>query len=325
MQIGKIILPNRVLLAPMAGITDKSFRLLAREQGCGLVHTEMISAQGLLYGNQRTLDMLPSPEEGRPLAVQLFGHDPETMARAAQIVATYPVDIIDINMGCPVEKVVKSGGGAALLREPRRAAQLVAAVTRAVSLPVTVKIRKGWDEGEVTAVPLARCLVAAGAQALSVHGRTRRQMYGGRADWNIIRQVQEAVPVPVWGNGDLWKPKDAARMLAETGCAGVLLARGTLGNPWLISRTIAHLSGRPLPPPPSPGERVKMALRHLDLICDHKGEDRGVVEMRKFAAWYLKGLPHSAGVRARVSRATSRAEMKDVLRGYLANIPPGQV
>ena len=244
------------------------------------------------------------------------------MARAAQIVATYPVDIIDINMGCPVEKVVKSGGGAALLREPRRAAQLVAAVTRAVSLPVTVKIRKGWDEGEVTAVPLARRLVAAGAQALSVHGRTRRQMYGGRADWNIIRQVQEAVPVPVWGNGDLWKPKDAARMLAETGCAGVLLARGTLGNPWLISRTIAHLSGRPLPPQPRrKGQDGPTASGFLSVTT--RGGS-GVVEMRKFAAWYLKGLPHSAGVRAR-EQATSRAEMKDVLRGYLANILRGRV
>ncbi len=325
LRIGTVPLANRVLLAPMAGITDRTYRLLAREQGSSLVYTEMISAQGLLYGNRRSLNMLPTKGEGRPVAVQLVGSDPAVMGQAAQIVAHYPVDIIDLNMGCPVEKVVKSGAGAALLKDPDLAARLVAAVTGAVSLPVTVKIRSGWDEGAITALSLARRLVAAGAQAVTIHGRTRKQMYGGRADWDLIRQVKEAVSVPVVGSGDLWEPADAARMMAETGCDGVMLARGTLGNPWLISRTIAQLAGIPPPPPPPPEERIGMARRHLNLLCAHKGEARGVVEMRKFAAWYLKGLPRSAWARAQVSRAESKAAMEDILVNFLENIPPVQV
>lgn len=324
LKIGTVPLANRVLLAPMAGITDRTFRYLAREQGASLVYTEMISARGLLHGNQRSLDLLPAQGESRPVAVQLVGSDPAVMAQAAQIVAPHPVDIIDLNMGCPVEKVVKSGAGAALMRDPDRAVRLVAAVTRAVPLPVTVKIRSGWDEGETTAVSLARRLVSAGAQAVAVHGRSRSQMYGGRADWDLIRRVVEAVSVPVWGNGDLWEPADAAHMIEETGCDGVLLARGTLGNPWLISRTLAHLAGTILPPP-SPWDRIQMALRHLNLLCAHKGEARGVVEMRKFAAWYLKGLPRSAVARAQVSRAESRAAMEDILLEILRNIPGGRV
>lgn len=320
MRIGNVTLANKVILAPMAGITDLTYRLLAREQGCALVYTEMISAKGLLYNNKSTWEMLPREGEGRPLAVQLFGSEPEVMAAAAKIVATFPVDIIDINMGCPVAKVVKNGEGAALMKDPDRAARIVAAVAGAVSLPVTVKIRKGWDKETNNAVAFARQMEEAGARAIAVHGRTRSQMYGGKADWHVIREVKEAVSIPVIGNGDIWEPTDAARMLAETGCDAVMLARGTLGNPWLISRTVAYLASGRLLPPPAASERLAMALRHLDLLMAHKGEERGVREMRKFAAWYLKGLPNSAATRDRVTRARDGEEMRKILAAFFANI-----
>ena len=320
MRIGNVTLANKVILAPMAGITDLTYRLLAREQGCALVYTEMISAKGLLYNNKSTWEMLPREGEGRPLAVQLFGSEPEVMAAAAKIVATFPVDIIDINMGCPVAKVVKNGEGAALMKDPDRAARIVAAVAGAVSLPVTVKIRKGWDKETSNAVAFARQMEEAGARAIAVHGRTRSQMYGGKADWHVIREVKEAVSIPVIGNGDIWEPTDAARMLAETGCDAVMLARGTLGNPWLISRTVAYLASGRLLPPPAASERLAMALRHLDLLMAHKGEERGVREMRKFAAWYLKGLPNSAATRDRVTRARDGEEMRKILAAFFANI-----
>jgi tRNA-dihydrouridine synthase B len=319
-RIGNVTLANKVILAPMAGITDLTYRLLAREQGCALVYTEMISAKGLLYNNKSTWEMLPREGEGRPLAVQLFGSEPEVMAAAAKIVATFPVDIIDINMGCPVAKVVKNGEGAALMKDPDRAARIVAAVAGAVSLPVTVKIRKGWDKETSNAVAFARQMEEAGARAIAVHGRTRSQMYGGKADWHVIREVKEAVSIPVIGNGDIWEPTDAARMLAETGCDAVMLARGTLGNPWLISRTVAYLASGRLLPPPAASERLAMALRHLDLLMAHKGEERGVREMRKFAAWYLKGLPNSAATRDRVTRARDGEEMRKILAAFFANI-----
>lgn len=320
MRIGNVTLANKVILAPMAGITDLTYRLLAREQGCALVYTEMISAKGLLYNNKSTWEMLPREGEGRPLAVQLFGSEPEVMAAAAKIVATFPVDIIDINMGCPVAKVVKNGEGAALMKDPDRAARIVAAVAGAVSLPVTVKIRKGWDKETSNAVAFARQMEEAGARAIAVHGRTRSQMYGGKADWHVIREVKEAVSISVIGNGDIWEPTDAARMLAETGCDAVMLARGTLGNPWLISRTVAYLASGRLLPPPAASERLAMALRHLDLLMAHKGEERGVREMRKFAAWYLKGLPNSAATRDRVTRARDGEEMRKILAAFFANI-----
>lgn len=320
MRIGNVTLANKVILAPMAGITDLTYRLLAREQGCALVYTEMISAKGLLYNNKSTWEMLPREGEGRPLAVQLFGSEPEVMAAAAKIVATFPVDIIDINMGCPVAKVVKNGEGAALMKDPDRAARIVAAVAGAVSLPVTVKIRKGWDKETSNAVAFARQMEEAGARAIAVHGRTRSQMYGGKADWHVIREVKEAVSIPVIGNGDIWEPTDAARMLAETGCDAVMLARGTLGNPWLISRTVAYLASGRLLPPPAASERLAMALRHLDLLMAHKGEERGVREMRKFTAWYLKGLPNSAATRDRVTRARDGEEMRKILAAFFANI-----
>ncbi|HHW92637.1 MAG TPA: tRNA dihydrouridine synthase DusB [Firmicutes bacterium] len=325
MRIGSVALANQVILAPMAGITDLSYRILAREQGCALVYTEMISARGLLYNNKNTREMLPAAGEARPLAVQLFGSEPEVMAEAAKIVAAFPVDIIDINMGCPVAKVVKNGEGAALMQDPERAARIVAAVAGAVSLPVTVKIRKGWDNQTGNAVAFARQMEAAGARAIAVHGRTRSQMYGGRADWQVIREVKESVSIPVIGNGDLWEPTDATRMLVETGCDAVMLARGTLGNPWLISRTVTYLSSGRLPPPPSAAERLTMALRHLDLLITHKGEARGVREMRKFAAWYLKGLPHSAAARDRVTRAKDKDEMRKILLIFFADEVGSQV
>lgn len=316
MKIMDLSLLNPVILAPMAGITDRTYRQLAKEQGCALVFTEMISAKGLVYGNSATREMLLLSARERPLAVQLFGSEPDLMAEATRIIDSMPVDLIDINMGCPVAKVVRNGEGAALMKTPRLAAEIVAAVAKATKLPVTVKIRKGWDNESSDAVYFASRMAAVGARAVTVHGRTRSQLYSGSADWGIIKQVKKALTVPVIGNGDIFQPEDAAKMMELTGCDAVMLARGTLGNPWLISHTITYLATGRQVLPPSLKKRILMALYHLDLLISDKGEERGVREMRKFAAWYLKGLPHSASVRNLVTKAKTRHEMRSILLEY---------
>lgn len=313
MKIGQVMLPNRVFAAPMAGVTDKAFRILAREQGCGLVFTEMISAKGLVYRNQRTREMLDLSGEKGPVAVQLFGAEPEVMAEGALMAEAAGAAIIDINMGCPVPKVVKNGEGSALMRNPSLAAAIVAAVAGRVKVPVTVKIRAGWCRDTMNAADFARAMADAGAQAVTVHGRTRDQFYSGRADWGIIKQVTEAVAVPVIGNGDIWTPEDAARMLAETGCAAIMIGRGALGNPWLFSRTVAYLEQGVLLPEPSPRERIAMALRHLDLVVSFKGETVGVREMRKHLAWYIKGMRGAARMREEIFTAKTVAEVKEII------------
>lgn len=316
MRLGGLTLANPVVLGPMAGVSDRSFRLLAWEQGCALAWTEMISARALLFGNERTWDMArAAPGEG-PLVIQLFGSEPEVVAQAAQQAARLQPAAIDINMGCPVAKVVKNGEGSALMRDPERAAAIVRATAGAVDVPVTVKIRAGWDREHINAVELARALAAAGAAAITVHGRTRAQLYSGRADWGIIRAVKEAAPVPVIGNGDIFSPEDAARMRAETGCDAVMLARGALGNPWLIGRTVAYLTEGVLPAPPGVRERLAAARRHLELVIQERGESRGIREMRKHLAWYLKGLPGAAGMRARIMTAGTRTAVLELLEGY---------
>lgn len=316
LQIGNITLKNRVVLAPMAGVTDLPFRLLIKEQGCGLVCSEMVSAQALVYGNRRTFKLLTTDPRERPVSIQLFGSDPETMARAAQILAEYPLDIIDLNMGCPAPKVVKNGEGAALLTDPARAARLVQAVTAAVSCPVTVKMRTGWAPGEEIAPQLAVLCAEAKAAALTVHARYREQFYSGHADWSVIKRVKAAVSIPVIGNGDLFSPADALRMQEGTGCDGVMLGRGVLGNPWLVRETVAALAGQPLPPPPTIEERFTLIRRHFNAQLRFRGEMQGVKEMRKHLIWYLKGFPGAARARQRLNTAPTQQAVLEILEEY---------
>lgn len=325
-RIGDVRLRNRTMLAPMAGVTDASFRALARESGCALAFTEMVSARALTYNNPHSAELLFIGPGDHPVGAQLFGADPVVMAAAVPIVEAAGADIIDINMGCPVRKVVASGEGAALMRRPELAEAVVAAVARAASRPVTVKIRAGWAPGEVNAVEVARRAVAAGAAAVIVHGRTRDQFYGGRADWAVIAAVRAALPpsVPVIGNGDVFLPADAARLLAETGCQAAMVGRGALGDPWIFGRIARYLETGEAPPPPTPAERVSGALRHLDMLVERVGERRAVPQMRKHASWYIRGLPGAAAARQLINRCAGRDEMRGVLLGLLERAPRGR-
>ena len=316
MHIGKIVLDNPVILAPMAGVTDLPFRLLAKEMGCALVYSEMVSNKGLLYKNCRTVDLMQIDPRERPVAIQLFGSDPEGMAKAAYIVEQAGADIIDINMGCPAAKIVKNGEGSALMRRPELAQKIMASVVAAVQIPVTVKIRKGWDAATVNAVEMAMRAEQAGISAISVHGRTREQFYQGTADWEIIRQVKNAVKIPVIGNGDVRMPEDAARMLTLTGVDGIMIGRGAQGNPWIFRRVIHYLETGEILPGPTVGERMEMLRRHLDMLLDFKGEYTGIREMRSHAAWYTKGLPHSAEMRLKFNQAISRQDFYDIFAAF---------
>jgi tRNA-dihydrouridine synthase B len=326
-RIGSVVPDNPVFLAPLAGVSDLPFRLFAKQAGCGLVYTEMISAQGLIRANRNSYRLLDIVPEEKPVAVQLFGSDRFVMADAAQIAAANGADIIDINMGCPVTKVVKNGEGCAMMRNLKLAAAVIRAVAEATPLPVTVKMRKGWDEKESNAVELAVLAEAAGAKAVAVHGRTREQFYSGEADWEVIRAVKERISVPVIGNGDIFAPPDAARMFAETGCDAVMIGRGALGNPWLFQRTLHYLTTGELLPEPSGAEKIALALRHLMMLTEYKGEKSGVREMRKHASWYIKGLRAAATVRTRLNRADTITEMKNILLAYRAELtgPAGGV
>lgn len=315
-SIGQVRLANRLVLAPMAGVTDIVFRRIVKETGCcGLVCTEMISAKAVLYRNQRTLELAGIDPDERPTSLQIFGSEPEVMAEAAASLMVYGPDIIDINMGCPTPKIVANGDGAALMRRPELAAQIVAAVVDAVSVPVTVKMRAGWDLESVNAPQLARRVVDAGAAAVAVHGRTRSQFYTGRADWDVIRRVKEQVSVPVVGNGDVRKADDVRRMLQDTGCDAVMIGRAALGNPWVFCEIAAGLSGQPYKAP-TPEQRVDMAVRHLDMLIEAKGERTALPQMRKHLAWYLKGLPSAARMRERLFRLTTRDQVVAALQEY---------
>lgn len=312
-SIGSVRVPNPVVAAPMAGVTNLPFRILAKEMGCGLVCTEMISDMALLFDSKVTLRMLSLAQEERPVSVQLFGGSPESLSWAARIVEEHGADIIDINMGCPAPKIVRGGGGSSLLREPDLARRIIEAVVEAASVPVTVKLRTGWDESCINIVEMARLAQAAGARAITVHGRTRVQHYSGKADWGAIARAVEAVDIPVIGNGDIWAPQDARAMMETTGCAGVAIARGALGNPWIFRRTVHYLRTGELLPEPSVQERVQMAKRHLRMLVDHKGEYIGVREMRKHAAWYVKGIHGAAALRVRINAAETEEEMARIL------------
>jgi len=298
----------------MAGVTDLAFRLIAREFGADLVVTEMISAQALVYKNQRTLKMLATEDAERPVAVQLFGHNPDVVAEAAQIVVAHcRPELIDLNFGCPTPKVVKNGDGAALLRDPLLLEKIVAAVVKAVSVPVTAKVRLGWDKHSINCVEVAQRAAGAGAHWITVHARTREQFYAGSADWAWIRRVVEACPVPVVGNGDVFSAGDALRMLQQTGCAHVAVGRGAQGNPWIFRSIQAAIRGEPEPPAPTTAERISVAWRHLELKAEYDGVRQAVKEMRPHLAWYLKGVPHSAEVRRQLNKAESMEEVRELL------------
>lgn len=310
LAIGNVTLKNNIILAPMAGVTDLPFRLLCSEQGAGLAGMEMVSAKAILYGNKNTEGLLAiHPEEG-PVSLQLFGSDPKIVSEMAKRIEERPFAVLDINMGCPVPKIVNNGEGSALMREPKLAGEIIAATVKAVKKPVTVKIRKGFDTDHVNAVEMARIAEDAGAAAVAVHGRTREQFYSGEADWEIIARVKEAVSIPVIGNGDVTDGESAARLLMETGCDGVMIGRAARGNPWLFGQVAAYLADGSKVPAPEMEEKKKMILRHAALQLEIKGEYTGVREMRKHLSWYTAGMPNSAKLRQSVNLAERFEEIE---------------
>lgn len=316
--IGSVRVERPIALAPMAGVTNWPFRLLCKEQGCGLLVTEFVNDNAILSGNPKTREMYTLLDLERPAAVQIFGHDPHTMARAAQaVVDQVRPDYIDINMGCPAPKVTKGRGGSSLLREPETAEAIVRAVTAAVApLPVTVKMRIGWDRESIVAVEFARRMEQAGARLITVHGRTREQQYSGQADWDVIATVAAAVSVPVIGNGDIATPQEARQRLESSGVAGIAIGRGAMGNPWIFARTYHYLATGELLPEPGVVERVGMALRHLDLMIEAKGEYIATREMRKHAAWYTRGLAGAAETRGQINRAETPEQLRAILMEF---------
>ncbi len=316
MKIGKIQF-NGVALGPMAGVTDQVFRKICKENGAGLVYTEMVSAKAITYNNKNTSELLEVAEEERPVSLQIFGNDPAVMGEAADMISERNFDILDINMGCPVPKVVNNGEGAALMKDPDLIGKIVESVVKNAQKPVSVKIRKGFDEGEENAVECALAAEAAGASLIAVHGRNREDYYFGKADWKSIKKVKDAVKIPVLGNGDIYKPEDAKRMIDETGVDGVMVARGAQGNPWIFNRINAFLETGKLIPEPTLKERVDMALRHARMEIELKGEYIGIREMRRHVAWYMAGFPGAAKVRDSVNFAESYEDMEKILNLYL--------
>ena len=286
LKIGNVTLPNRYILGPMAGVTDLPFRVLCKEQGAGLLCMEMVSAKAILYNNKNTESLLEIHPDEQPVSLQFFGSDPKIMSEMAKRVEERPFDIMDINMGCPVPKVVRNGEGSALMKNPKLVYEIVSAMVKAIDKPVTVKIRKGFDDSCINAVEIAKIIEEAGAAAVAVHGRTREQYYSGQADWDIIRQVKEAVSIPVIGNGDVTSPQKAEELVKQTGCDGIMIARGAQGNPWIFSEMITYEETGTLPERPGKEEVRDMMLRHARLQLKYKGEFIGIREMRKHVAWY---------------------------------------
>lgn len=317
LKIGNVTLENRYILGPMAGVTDLPFRLLCKEQGAGLLCMEMVSAKAILYNNKNTETLLEIHPDERPVSLQFFGSDPKIMSEMAKRVEERPFDIMDINMGCPVPKVVKNGEGSALMKNPKLVHEIVSAMVKAINKPVTVKIRKGFDDTCINAVEIAKIIEDAGAAAVAVHGRTREQYYSGTADWEIIRQVKEAVSIPVIGNGDVTSPQKAEELVKQTGCDGIMIARGAQGNPWIFSEMIAYEQTGQLPDRPARREVREMMLRHARLQLQYKGEYLGIREMRKHVAWYTKGLQGSAKLREEINRVESYAELEELLERRL--------
>lgn len=314
LTIGNVTLENNIILAPMAGVTDLPFRLLCRKQGAGLVCMEMVSAKAILYHNRNTEELMRILPEERPVSLQLFGSDPKIMGEIAAQIQDRPFDILDINMGCPVPKVVNNGEGSALMRDPKLAQEIVRSVVQASKKPVTVKIRKGFDEEHANAAEVAKRIEEAGASAIAVHGRTREQFYSGKADWESIAEVKEAVGIPVIGNGDVDSPESAVRMLRETGCDGVMVGRAARGNPWIFREIISCLETGEIPEKPTAEEKCACILEHAALMCEYKGEYTAVREMRKHVSWYTAGCPHSARLRGKINTIESMEELEDCVR-----------
>ena len=313
MKIGNVKLANPYILAPMAGVTDRPFRLLCKEQGAGLLCMEMISAKALQYKNKNTKALLSIDPGEFPVSLQLFGSDPGIISEQAKVIEELPFQILDINMGCPVPKVVKNGEGSALMNNPKLVYEIVYQTARAIKKPVTVKIRKGFDENHVNAVEIARIIEEAGGAAVAVHGRTREQYYSGKADWDIIRQVKEAVSIPVIGNGDVTSGESAVKMREETGCDGIMIGRGAQGNPWIFRDLLEYDRTGQMPPRPNARELREMMLRHARLQIEFKGDYLGIREMRKHVAWYTKGLKGSSKLRDEINRVESYEELEALL------------
>ncbi len=325
LKIANIEMKNPVVLAPMAGVCNSAFRLTVKEFGAGLVCAEMVSDKAILFNNQKTMDMLYIDEREKPLSLQIFGGEKETLVEAAKFVdKNTTADIIDINMGCPVPKITKCDAGAKWLLDPNKVYEMVAAVVDAVEKPVTVKMRIGWDENHIYAIENAQAVERAGGQAVAVHGRTRAQMYEGKADWNIIKQVKQSVNIPVIGNGDVETPQDAKRMLDEIGVDGVMIGRAALGNPWMIYRTVKYLETGELMPEPSVREKIDVCILHLDRLIDLKNEKIAVREMRKHAAWYLKGVRGNAKVRNAINECNTRNDLVNLLTAYADEVEEKQ-
>lgn len=314
LKIGNVKIPGILALGPMAGVTDTVYRQLCKEQGCSLLYSEMVSAKAILYKNKNTTPLLAASESERPLAVQLFGNEPDIMAEIASQIESGPYDIIDVNMGCPVPKIVNNGEGSALMKNPKLAGEIISAMAKKCTKPITIKIRKGFNDSSINAVEMAKIAEANGASAIAVHGRTREQYYSGQADWDIIRQVKEAVKIPVIGNGDITSPETAQSMLEETGCDGIMIGRAARGNPWIFKRVSHYLETGEILPLPSTDEMLDMILRHAKMLIDFKGEYTGIREMRTHICFYVSGMRHANDIRRRINTIEHYEELEDLLR-----------
>lgn len=314
-----IDLKDKLILAPMAGVTDLPFRLLCKEQGCDVLYTEMVSAKAVLYKNRNTEPLMTYQQQEHPIGLQLFGSEPEVMAKIASQVQERGYDFIDINMGCPVPKIVNNNEGSALMKQPKLVGEIVSAMVKATEIPITVKIRKGFDENRVNAVEIARIIEESGASAVAVHGRLRSEYYSGQADWDTIRQVKEAVHIPVIGNGDLTSPQDVLRMREETGCDAFMIGRGAKGKPFIFSQMKTYFEKGYIPEKPSLSDMVQVMLRHAHMMVEYKGEFTGIHEMRKHVAWYTTGYPRSSKLRDQVNHVESFQELEELLWSWVAD------
>lgn len=319
MKIGNVNLENPFFLAPLAGITDSSFRRICKEQGAGLVYSEMVSGKGLYYNDKSTERLLKVYRDEKPIAFQVFGSEPEVISYTAKALSERENCILDINMGCPVPKVVKNGEGSALLKDPKLVESIIKAAVKNSNKPVTAKIRIGWDSNSINAVEIAKAIETSGASAIGVHGRTREQYYSGKADWSVIKQVKKAVSIPVIGNGDVFSAQDAIRLMSETDCDFVMIARGSMGNPWIFKEAVALWSGKQMPDPPTLQDKVNTMIKQLDFVLLEKGEYAAVREMRKHIGWYLKGVPGATAIRRQINTIDKAEVMKELIQQISPN------